>query len=161
MKRISIMGIVLIFALVLTIVITMNNRTLAGNPIPYPHPTNFVPSSAGTKLLGHEPALHPSSQKLQANVLPTFSAADVEQYLLTDPTIGMDAAKQHLKHTVTFVSSTTLGQQLGVDFSSDASILCYIEFKGVKPFGLGSVHSLTPQHYTSAYEVLDLSLIHI
>lgn len=160
MKRLSILGIVFSLALALAILFAANSRTfangtVASTTVPYPHPTSFVPSSSGTTALDHEPAVHPSSQKIQANVLPTFATADVEQYLLTDPTIGMDAAKQKLTHTITFVSSQTLGPQLSTNFSGDASILCYIEFKGSQPFVLSSVHSLTPLHFTSAFEVLD------
>ena len=87
--------------------------------------------------------------------MKTFSVADVEHYLLTDPTLGMDVARLKLTHTITFVSSQSLGQQLGQDFNDDAPILCYIEFTGTKPFFLESVHTLAPMRFTRAYEVLD------
>jgi hypothetical protein len=89
--------------------------------------------------------------------MPTFTSADVEKYLQTDA-VAQDAARQHLTHTITFISAQTLSQMLHDDFGQDAPILCYVEFIGKQPFTLFEVRSPSPSsvpHFTKAYEVFD------
>ncbi len=156
MKRLSIIGLVVAFVLISAIAVaSVKTEQARGDSIPVP--IGFTPP-AQTHSAGNRPAITPQSTKIRANILPTFTAADVEQYLKNDPNLGAIAGPLKLTHTITFMPSQTLGQQLQQDFSSDASILCYVEFKGNGPFPLTTAHAPTAAsipRVSKAFEVFD------
>jgi hypothetical protein len=157
MKRLSIIGLIVAFVLILAIAVTSAQTGLArGDSVPVP--IGFTPP-AQTHVLGARPAVKPQAAKIQANILPTFTTADVEQYLQEDdPFLEPIAGPLKLTHTITFMPSQILGQQLQQDFNAYASILCYVEFKGNGPFPLTTAHAPTAAsipHVSKAFEVFD------
>lgn len=157
MKRLSALGLIVTFVVVLIVVLTSVSGQASTANQPPPH-LGFSPNRNHSKLaLGYMPAVQPRQALVQAGKIPTFTAADVEKYLQTDG-VALDLAHQHLTHTITFMSAQAVGQKIHFDFSQDAPILCYVEFTGTHPFYINEVKapsSIFMTRFTKAFEVFD------
>jgi hypothetical protein len=105
---------------------------------------------------GHMPAIQPRAAEVRANILPTFTIRDVQRYLQMHPFDGHTTSGEQPAYTIMFLSAQALENRLHMDFSSDAPVLCYVEFQGplVLNHGITSVAEKSPV-YAYGYEVFD------
>ncbi|HLG77405.1 MAG TPA: hypothetical protein VKX46_13400 [Ktedonobacteraceae bacterium] len=168
MKRLSLFGLVIALLAILAITFTTthqaSNSAHAGlqsvqstssdnlRPAKRPSPPhNLQPA-------GHPTAIQPIPARVQAHILPTYTAAEVEQYLPNDPFIDRKVMGPGFWHTITFRKREDVQKIDKFQYGdSVAPILCYVEYRSDKPFTLLGTSGIDPRphYFTKAYEVFD------
>ncbi len=168
MKRLSLFGLVIALLAILAITLTTTNPRVNGEHagLQSVQPTsshNLIPAKRPTHLsnlqpVGYTTAIQPIPARVQAHILPTYTAAEVEQYLPNDPFIDRKVMGPDFRHTITFVKREFIETRDGVQWGeSVAPILCYVEYRSDKPFTLLGTSGIDPRphYFTKAYEVFD------